>query len=70
MLFFELRLGLINIFNFNYEPEISLHISWQKNFISDLKDIQKLNSLEIIIANDSPDIISNNWNLTIKLAGP
>lgn len=51
------------------EPEISLHISWQNTFIDDLKEISKLNNLDILIATHSPDIISSNWDLTVKLKG-
>ncbi|WP_162988283.1 AAA family ATPase [Brevibacillus laterosporus] len=51
------------------EPEISLHISWQNKFISDLNEIHKLNKLNILIATHSPDIISNNWDLRVELKG-
>ncbi|MCU7616971.1 AAA family ATPase [Chryseobacterium sp. PBS4-4] len=51
------------------EPEVSLHISWQNTFIEDLKQIVKLNNLEVVIATHSPDIISNNWNLKVELKG-
>nr|WP_304215118.1 AAA family ATPase [Fredinandcohnia onubensis] len=51
------------------EPEISLHISWQNKFISDLKEIHNLNKLDILIATHSPDIISNNWDLRVELQG-
>lgn len=51
------------------EPEISLHISWQNEFISDLSEVIKLNNLSAIIATHSPDIINNNWSLTIQLKG-
>lgn len=51
------------------EPEISLHISWQNLFISDLNEIHKLNKLDILIATHSPDIISNNWDLRVELKG-
>lgn len=49
------------------EPEISLHITWQNEFINDLLDINELNNIKSIIATHSPDIINNNWNLTIEL---
>jgi predicted ATP-binding protein involved in virulence len=49
------------------EPEISLHISWQKKFIFDLKDILKLNKMDVVIATHSPSIIVNNWDLTVEL---
>lgn len=51
------------------EPEISLHISWQNHFIDDLREVIKLNNFSAIIATHSPDIINNNWSLTVKLSG-
>lgn len=51
------------------EPEISLHISWQKHFIEDLKEVIKINEMNIVIATHSPDIIGNNWDLTVQLEG-
>lgn len=51
------------------EPEVSLHISWQNSFIKDLKEITKLNELDVVIATHSPDIIANNWNLKVELKG-
>lgn len=51
------------------EPEISLHITWQNNFISDLKKIIKLNKLDVLMATHSPDIIGNDWDLSVELKG-
>lgn len=51
------------------EPEISLHISWQNNLIDDLLQIGNINSLKMIIATHSPDIIGDNWGLTVSLKG-
>jgi predicted ATP-binding protein involved in virulence len=51
------------------EPEVSLHISWQNSFISDLKEITKLNNLDVLIATHSPDIIADNWDLKTDLRG-
>lgn len=51
------------------EPEVSLHISWQNSFIDDLKEITKLNNLDVVIATHSPDIIANNWDLKVELKG-
>jgi len=51
------------------EPEISLHISWLKQFIEDLKKVIELGGMDILIATHSPDIISNHWDLTIELEG-
>ena len=52
------------------EPEISLHIAWQKELMSDLKEIVAVNKkMHVIIATHSPQIISNNWDLQIDLGG-
>lgn len=51
------------------EPEISLHISWQKEFINDLKEVIRINNLAVIIATHSPDIIGNYWDLAVQLEG-
>lgn len=49
------------------EPEISLHISWQKQIIPDLLNILRLNPMNIVIATHSPAVIGKNWNLTVEL---
>lgn len=50
------------------EPEISLHIAWQKEIMDDLRNIVKFNkNIQVIIATHSPQIISNNWDLQIDL---
>lgn len=49
------------------EPEISLHVNWQKNFIDDLKAILKLNNFNVVVATHSPQIINGNWDLTTDL---
>jgi len=50
------------------EPEISLHISWQTEFLEDLLRIIKLQNIQIVIATHSPQIINDNWHLTVDLA--
>jgi predicted ATP-binding protein involved in virulence len=52
------------------EPEISLHIAWQTNFLRDLQEISQLALLDVIIATHSPEIISDRWDLTVELKGP
>lgn len=49
------------------EPEISLHIAWQKEFLRDLKRIIKLQNVSAIISTHSPQIIDNNWHLVVDL---
>lgn len=52
------------------EPEISLHVSWQKAFLEDLSRISNVSNLRFIIATHSPQIINNSWHLTTPLGGP
>lgn len=51
------------------EPEVSLHISWQNKFIDDLKEITSINKVSIVIATHSPDIIGENWDLSVEIKG-
>jgi predicted ATP-binding protein involved in virulence len=49
------------------EPEISLHITWQKEFINDLLRIIKLQQIQVIMATHSPQIIHDRWDLAYNL---
>ena len=49
------------------EPEISLHISWQKMFMDDLLDVSKETGIQSIIATHSPQIVSRHLNIQIDL---
>lgn len=49
------------------EPEISLHVAWQKEFLKDLKEIIGLQNMPVVIATHSPQIIDDNWHLTVDL---
>lgn len=49
------------------EPEISLHIVWQKMFLDDLLKIIDVTKINVILATHSPQIISNHWDLQIDL---
>lgn len=51
------------------EPEISLHVAWQKDFIRDLQRIAKMVKLDFLIATHSPQIINDRWDLTVELKG-
>ncbi|MCW6035824.1 AAA family ATPase [Spirulina subsalsa FACHB-351] len=52
------------------EPELSLHVGWQAQFLKDLQEITKLANLDILMATHSPDIIQDRWDLTVELKGP
>lgn len=49
------------------EPEISLNVSWQRDFLGDLKKIVEINKFSILIATHSPQIINDNWDLVETL---
>jgi predicted ATP-binding protein involved in virulence len=49
------------------EPELSLHIAWQIEFVNDLEEIIKLTDFDVLIATHSPDIIDKSWGLTVAL---
>ena len=49
------------------EPEISLHIAWQKAFLSDLFRIIQLRKISVIVATHSPQIIADYWDNVVDL---
>ncbi|AZS47553.1 AAA family ATPase [Microbacterium oxydans] len=51
------------------EPEISLHVSWQKKFLNDILRIAESSKLRFVIATHSPTIIGKWWSRTVQL-GP
>lgn len=52
------------------EPEISLHVVWQEQFLQDVQEITRLADVDLLIATHSPDIIDGHRNLVIELEGP
>ncbi|MEV8036030.1 AAA family ATPase [Streptomyces sp. NPDC086182] len=49
------------------EPEISLHVTWQKEFLNDIVRIAAINSSRFIVATHSPQIINKFWSQTVGL---
>lgn len=49
------------------EPEISLHITWQKMFMDDLLKVVNFKGFKVIVATHSPQIINNHWDRQIDL---
>lgn len=45
------------------EPEISLHIQWQKEYVDYILKIAKMNNIQVIIATHSPSIINGHFDL-------
>jgi predicted ATP-binding protein involved in virulence len=52
------------------EPEISLHVVWQEQFLQDVQDITRLADVDVLIATHSPDIIDGHRDLVVELEGP
>lgn len=63
-LLFELRENALILID---EPELSLHISWQKKFITDLKRIISLNGFDVVLATHSPQLIGEWEGLVVEL---
>jgi predicted ATP-binding protein involved in virulence len=52
------------------EPEISLHVTWQKQFLRDLQQVTALALFDVLIATHSPQIVHDRWDdLTVELEG-
>ncbi len=51
------------------EPEISLHVGWQMEFIPDIQTIAQIRELRFIVATHSPQIINGQWEKAVRL-GP
>ncbi len=65
-LLFKVKPGTLILID---EPELSMHVAWQREFINDLKAITALSDLDFILATHSPEIINNHWDLTVELEG-
>ena len=52
------------------EPEISLHVAWQKAFIEGLTEIIELNKFDVVLATHSPQLIGKRYDdLAVELSG-
>jgi predicted ATP-binding protein involved in virulence len=63
-LLFKVKAGTLVLID---EPELSLHVVWQEQFLDDLLKIIELQKINIVVATHSPQIINNYWNLTVDL---
>jgi predicted ATP-binding protein involved in virulence len=52
------------------EPELSLHVSWQKSMLDSLIEIARVKSLDILIATHSPYIVGSRIDLMRELSSP
>lgn len=51
------------------EPEISLHIAWQKMFLADMQKIIELRKIAVMVATHSPQIVGDYWDNVVDLGG-
>ncbi len=49
------------------EPELSLHVAWQKTFIESLTRIIALNGFDVLLATHSPAVVAEHFSLTVEL---
>jgi predicted ATPase len=63
-LLFKVKAGTLVLID---EPELSLHVVWQKQFLDDLFKIIELQKINIVVATHSPQIVDNRWDLEVDL---
>lgn len=63
-LLFEVKINSLILID---EPELSLHVAWQKTFIKSLQSIIALNAFDVLIATHSPAVISRHPKLVVEL---
>lgn len=70
ILFFELLFNVEeNTLVLIDEPELSLHVSWQIQFLKDLIRVAQNAKFDVLLATHSPQIINDRWDLTVELKG-
>lgn len=51
------------------EPEISLHVNWQKRFLTDMREVGKLTNHRFMVATHSPQIVGAFTDRMVRLGG-
>ena len=52
------------------EPELSLHVAWQTEFLGDLIQIARRVGFDALVATHSPYVVGDRWDLTVELGAP
>ncbi len=52
------------------EPELSLHVAWQKRFLPDLLKIVELSNFDALVATHSPYVVGDRDDLMVGLGDP
>lgn len=64
-LLFEVKPGSLVLID---EPEISLHVAWQLEFLEDIRRIAAVSRFRFIVATHSPQIVNEWWSETLPLS--
>lgn len=64
-LLFNVKSGALVLID---EPEISLHVAWQRQFLSDISRVARLSSFRFIVATHSPQIMGKWASKAVALA--
>ena len=49
------------------EPELSLHMMWQMNYLKNLSEIAQLRGFQCVVATHSPQIFNSMWSKSVDL---
>lgn len=49
------------------EPELSLHMMWQMNYLKNLSEIAQLRGFQCVVATHSPQIFNSLWSKSVDL---
>ena len=52
------------------EPELSLHVKWQRNFLNDIQRITGSRQFDVLMATHSPQIIQDKFDWMVGLQNP
>jgi predicted ATP-binding protein involved in virulence len=66
-LLFEVPEGALVLID---EPELSLHVHWQLQFLQDIARIRKVAPFSLLVATHSPQIVNDEWDKTVRLERP
>ena len=66
-LLFEVPEGALVLMD---EPELSLHVHWQLQFLHDIEKIRQVAPFSLLVATHSPQIVNEEWDKTVRLERP
>ena len=49
------------------EPELSLHVNWQRRFLADIQEVIALRNFDVLIATHSPQIVTGKQSWMVKM---